>query len=662
VRHIVAHLPFLVSIATSLASIFALASAAPAASDLIERRAVGNLVMEGIPEIPAPLKERLTQFENVRSAGVVGWLPLGDGLIISTRFGETSQLHSVQSPLLYRRQLTFFNEPVAGAEVNPERPQILFLRDHGGDENLQIHLLDLKSGQTKQVSDGKSRHQAAHWDHQGRRIAFASNQRNGRDVDVYVQDLSRDGATAELILQEGGSWIPLEFSWSGDKLLVMKEISANESQLYLVNLVTKKLDEINPGQKVAFGAATFAKDDSRIFVTHDGEGEFQSLYEIDAASLKGKPLTKDVPWDVESVRLSPDGKTLAFLVNADGYSKLHLLDTKTRRHREVTDMPLGQINGLEFHPKKPELLALTYGGAKSSGDAYVFDIKRRKLTAWTQSEMGGLDVSRLVTPELIRFPTFDQVSGKPRLIPAFLYRDQTRPGKVPVIINIHGGPEAQFRPGFSASIQYFASDLGVAVIAPNVRGSSGYGKTYLTLDNGMLREDSVRDIGSLLDWIATQPGLDSSRVMVMGGSYGGYMTLASLTHYSDRLAGGVDVVGISHFLSFLKNTKSYRQDLRRVEYGDERDPNIHEYLEKISPLTNVSKIVKPLFVIQGLNDPRVPASEAEQIVKAVRDNGHEAWYLLANDEGHGFRKKANQSVYLQAVAQFVEKVLFPKRG
>jgi len=649
-------------LASCIAMCLSAAAVAPAATDAVQRRESGNLVMEEIPEIPESLKERLAQYENVRAAGVVGWLPASEGLVVSTRFGETSQLHSVQAPLFYRRQLTFFNEPVAGAEVHPERPLILFLRDSGGNENLQIHLLDLRSGQTRLLSDGKSRHQAAHWDHQGRRIAFASNQRNGRDVDVYVQDLMRDDAKAELILQEGGNWVPLEFSWSGDKLLALKEISANESQLYLVDVKTKQFREITAGPKVAFGAATFARDDSRIFVTHDGTGEFQSLYEIDVASFKAKPLTAAIPWDVESVRLSGDGKNLAFLVNADGYSKLYLLDTKSRRHREVAELPFGQIHGLEFHPKKPELLALTYGSAKSSSDAYVLDLKHKKLAAWTQSEMGGLDASRLVEPSLIHFPTFDEIAGKRRLIPAFLYRDLKRTGKLPVIINIHGGPEAQFRPGFSANIQYFASDLGVAVIAPNVRGSSGYGKTYLTLDNGTLREDSVRDIGALLDWIATQPDLDSSRVMVMGGSYGGYMTLASLTHYSDRLAGGVDVVGISHFLSFLKNTKSYRQDLRRVEYGDERDPEMEAYLERISPLTNVAKIVKPLFVIQGLNDPRVPVSEAEQIVKAVRDNGHEAWYLLAKDEGHGFRKKANQSVYLQSVALFVENVLFPRRS
>ena len=660
--HRAAQVPTIRAVLLTLLSTFGPGQIGNAEESQSPRREVGNLIMEGIPEIPEALKERLSQYENVRSAGVVGWLPEGNGLVISTRFGETAQLHSVQDPLAYRRQLTFFDEPVTGAEINPKQPLILFLKDQGGNENLQIHLLDLKSGQSKLISDGSSRHQSARWDHQGQRIAFANNQRNGRDVDVYVEDLTQPNAKAELVLQEGGSWTPLEFNWAGDKLLVQKDISANESQLYILDLASKKLRRLHPELKAAFGTASFSRDDKRLYVTHDGSGEFLSLHELDLNTFKERFLTPDISGDVEGVRLSDDGKSLAFIINSDGYSKLYVLDTQNRKFRLVPNMPLGQIHGLEFNPKNPALLALTYGSATSSGDAYVLDLKHAKLTAWTASEMGGLDVAKLVEPELIRFPTFDDVRGKRRLIPAFLFRDKKRPEKLPVIINIHGGPEAQFRPNFSANIQYFASELGVAVIAPNVRGSAGYGKTYLTLDNGMLREDSVRDIGALLDWIATQPYLDSSRILVMGGSYGGYMTLASLTHFSEKLAGGIDVVGISHFLSFLKNTKSYRQDLRRVEYGDERDPDMHEFLERISPLSNVKKIVKPLFVIQGLNDPRVPVSEAEQIVKAVRENGYESWYLLAKDEGHGFRKKANQSAYLQAVTLFVEKMLFTGRS
>jgi dipeptidyl aminopeptidase/acylaminoacyl peptidase len=264
-----------------------------------------------------------------------------------------------------------------------------------------------------------------------------------------------------------------------------------------------------------------------------------------------------------------------------------------------------------------------------------------------------------VTPTLVRFPTFDQVDGKPRTIPAFLYMPAKLPasGKVPVIISIHGGPESQAQPGFNPTTQFMVNELGVAVLAPNVRGSSGYGKTYLTLDNAEKREDSVKDIGALLDWIATQPGLDASRVGVTGGSYGGYMVLASLMHYGDRIRAGVDVVGISHFGTFLKNTEDYRRDLRRVEYGDERDPAMQAVFERISPLNHAGRITSPLFVAQGRNDPRVPYTEAEQIVKAVRGNGQPVWFLMFNDEGHGFRKKANSDYFGAATMKFWQEYL-----
>lgn len=624
----------------------------------VNRREVGNLVMENIPEIPASLKDRLNQYENIRSASVLGWLPGDQGLVISTRFAEASQLHTVKGPLQYRKQITFFDEPVGAADVNPVTQQLLFLKDKGGNENSQIYVLDMETGRSKMITDGESRNESALWDHQGQSIAFASTKRNGRDTDIYVQDLSKKDSKPELIVQEGGSWEPVEFSWDASKLLVAKGVSANENYLYLYDIKSKKLEQLFPGQTMAFGTAAFSKDGRQIFMSNDGQGEFKTLYVYDIAKKVEKPITANIKWDVDSARLSPDGKNLAFETNEGGISKLYVMDTKKLSFKELKGIPVGQIGNFFFHPQKSNFLALTLSSAKSSGDVYVYDLKSNKLQAWTESEIGGLNNKNFVEPELISYPTFDQVDGQPRMLPAFVYKSKDHKGKLPVIVSIHGGPEAQFRPGFSANFQYYATEMGVAVIAPNVRGSAGYGKTYLTLDNGYKREDSVKDIGALLDWIAKQPDLDASKVVVMGGSYGGYMTLATMTYYSDRLAGGIDVVGISHFVSFLTNTKSYRRDLRRVEYGDERDPDMKAFLDKISPLTNVNKIQKPLFVVQGLNDPRVPASEAEQIVKAVRKNGNDGWYLLAKDEGHGFRKKANQSVYLQTCVMFLEKVLF----
>ncbi|MDO8757434.1 MAG: alpha/beta fold hydrolase, partial [Elusimicrobiota bacterium] len=285
------------------------------------------------------------------------------------------------------------------------------------------------------------------------------------------------------------------------------------------------------------------------------------------------------------------------------------------------------------------------------GDIFSVDWDKRAPVRWTESETGGLPASTFVEPELIRFPTFDSVDEATRTIPAFYYRPRG-PGPFPVVVSIHGGPEGQERPWFNPTYQYWLNELGIAVLAPNVRGSDGYGKSYLLLDNGFKREDSVKDIGALLDWAAARPELDASRIGVSGASYGGYMSLASLIRYSDKIKAGVDIVGISNFVTFLKNTKEYRRDRRRAEYGDERDPAMAAHLQAISPTTLAGRIKDPLFVIQGQNDPRVPASEAEQIVSVARGGGQPVWYLLALDEGHGFAKKTNRDFMGQAVSLF----------
>jgi dipeptidyl aminopeptidase/acylaminoacyl peptidase len=297
-------------------------------------------------------------------------------------------------------------------------------------------------------------------------------------------------------------------------------------------------------------------------------------------------------------------------------------------------------------------LAFSLTSAKSPSDVHSLDTQSGKVERWTESETGGLNPAGFVEPELVRLKSFDglEISG-------FLYLPDARkfPGPRPVLVNIHGGPEGQSRPIFQARNNFWMTELGVALFYPNVRGSTGQGKTFVTLDNGFKREDTVKDIGAFLDWITRDSRFDKSRVAVTGGSYGGYMSLACMAHFSDRLRCGIDVVGISNFLTFLKNTQDYRRDLRRVEYGDERDPAMAEFLGKISPANHADQIRKPLFVVQGLNDPRVPASESQQMVKAIRDQGGTAWFLMAKDEGHGFQKKRNVDF------QFCSTVLFLKQ-
>jgi dipeptidyl aminopeptidase/acylaminoacyl peptidase len=308
------------------------------------------------------------------------------------------------------------------------------------------------------------------------------------------------------------------------------------------------------------------------------------------------------------------------------------------------------LSGLTWH-KNSRDLAFNLSSARSPLDAYSYNLESGEMERWTESETGGLDPQRFVEPELVRIKSFDglEISG-------FLYRPDVRKfrGPRPVLIQIHGGPESQSRPTFQARNNYYVNELGIAVFLPNVRGSAGFGKTFLTLDNGFKREDTVKDIGAFLDWIARDKELDKNRMAVIGGSYGGYMSLACMVHFSDRLRCGIDIVGISNFKTFMKNTSDYRRDLRRVEYGDERDPAMAAFFEKISPGNHADKIKKPLFVIQGLNDPRVPASESQQMVKAIRDRGGQVWFLMANDEGHGFHKKSNVDIQFQATVQFLK--------
>ncbi|NWG27586.1 MAG: S9 family peptidase [Ignavibacteriaceae bacterium] len=623
----------------------------------VERKEIGNLVIENIPEIPQQLKDRIFQYQSTRSASFQDWLRNDEGILISTRFGETAQFHKVKMPGGTREQITFFPEPVSGATVCPDKTKNIFLftKDVGGGEFYQIFYFDMNDGSYKMLTDGSSSNGGVSWNNKGDKFSFFSTKRNGTDWDIYVADINNP-ENAEMVLSEGGAWGAADWSRDDKSLIVGKYVSANESYFYVLDLGTKTLTQINPSpEKIAYGGTKFSKDGNGIFFTSDEKSEFKRLRYYDFASKSITVLTEDINWDVGSITLSEQGDRLAFTVNEGGMAKLYLLDTKTMKYEKVPGLPVGQVYGLSFHPDGKKL-ALVLNTPQTPGDVYVMNLSDYSLERWTYSEAGGLNTSAFVIPELIQYPTFDGVDGNPRMIPAFIYKPKGS-GPHPVVIDIHGGPEGQAVPSFNPINQYYVNELGIAVIEPNVRGSTGYGKTYLALDNGYNRENSVKDIGSLLDWIEKQPDLDAKRIAVTGGSYGGYMVLSSMFNYNDRIKCGVDIVGISNFVTFLESTQEYRRDLRRVEYGDERDPEMREFLNGISPTTNAHKITKPLFVVQGLNDPRVPYTEAEQIVDIVRKNGGEVWYLLAKDEGHGYRKKTNRDFYIWSEVLFLEKYL-----
>ncbi|MES2669583.1 MAG: prolyl oligopeptidase family serine peptidase [Pseudomonadota bacterium] len=649
------------------AALLGLACTLPAFAQTAEvkREEQGNRISENIPAIPQDLIDRLNRYQNTRGAGVAGWTKSGC-LLISTRFAETNQAHRVCQPLGMREQLTFYPEPLGGISPTPAQSAqdgFVFSKDKGGDEFSQLYWFDNADRSVTLLTDGKrTQNSGGLFSRDGKLLAYRSTARNGTDTDVWVRDIA--SGQAKPVVTTGGSWRALDFSPDGKKLLVMKGVSAAESYPGEVDLATGAVRMFPvDGGKAAFGDFAYAHDGKSVYFVSDEpvDGvaqEFQTLRHHDPAGGKLTVLSAKIPWDVAGFSLSDDGKHLAYATNEDGISRLRVLSLPSHREIKLPALPIGVFGSGAFSPDGTRL-ALTLNSATSPSDVFVIDLAKAALTRWTQSEVGGLDASKFVAPTLVRYPTFDSVDGKPRTIPAFYYRPANLPAgrKLPVVINIHGGPEGQSLPTFNPTAQFMANEMGVAMLVPNVRGSTGYGKTYLSLDNAEKREDSVKDIGALLDWIAQQPELDASRVGVVGGSYGGYMVLASLVHYSDRIRAGIDVVGISHFGTFLKNTESYRRDLRRVEYGDERDPKMADIFERISPLNNASSIKAKLFVAQGKNDPRVPWTEAEQIVKAVRANGQPVWYLLYADEGHGFRKKSNNDYFGAASVLFWEKNL-----
>jgi dipeptidyl aminopeptidase/acylaminoacyl peptidase len=616
-------------------------------------QAPGNLVVEGVPPITEELKRDVRPYLEFRAAGFNSWHPRGREMLITTRFADTPQLHSVKMPGGARKQLTFLPEPVAGGRFRPKTGEfIVFSQDIGGGEFYQLFRYDLNDGRISLLTDGKSRNTGARWAESGGWLAYTSTRRNGKDNDIYFMNPG-DPASVRLGFQvAGGGWRIEDWSPNEARLLLMEYISINESHLYLGEVKSGSKDLIFPKsvEKISYSDARFAKDGKSIYVVSDKDSEFQRLARLELKTRQLTYLTSHIRWDVDEFDLSPDGKMIAFVTNEDGVGVLHLLNTRTGKEMPVPKLPLGIPSNLEWHENGRDL-AFNLTSAQSPADAYSLDVKSGHIDRWTESETGGLNARSFVEPELVKLKSFDDTP-----ISAFIYRPDTTkfPGKRPVLINIHGGPEGQSRPAFQSRNNYYLNELGIAIVFPNVRGSSGYGKSFLTLDNGFKREDSVKDIGTIIDWAKKDPRLDSDRMAVIGGSYGGFMVLASMIYFGDQLRCGVDVVGISNFLTFLKNTQDYRRDLRRAEYGDERDPNMAEFLERMSPMTNVKKITKPLFVVQGKNDPRVPVTESEQMVKAIRENGGKVWYLMARDEGHGFRKKSN------ADFQFLSTILFLK--
>lgn len=643
----------------TLLPVFLLLALAPAqAVDVVAPNA--HLRVDGVPPISAALAAKIAPYAEFRARSVASWHPRDRALLVATRVANTTQLNRVDAPLAALVPVTDYSDPVRNGLWWPARPDsLVFVRDSGGNEQRQIYRLDRGAAEPVLLTDPARVHTPLAQNHARDRLLVATTdldktgKRENPTTDVTLLDPLDPAHARKLATLPGTGWSDASFAFDDRRIALTDARSVSDADIYVLDVDSGKRTRVlprdgeTPARPFASSSPQFSRDGKALFLTTDRDGEFQRGARLDLASGKLEYFGP-ADWDVEELAVSPDGKSVAMVINEAGIGVLRLYDADTRRVIATPALPIGQVSRVDWRPDSREI-AFNLQSAQGPSEAWSFEPASGAVTRWTRNAVQGLDASTFAAAQPIAWTSFDG-----RTIRGFITRPPARfDGPRPVIIDIHGGPEGQSRPGFMGRWNYLIDRMGIAVIEPNVRGSLGYGKTFVGLDNGRLREDSVKDIGSLLDWVATQPGLDAKRIVVAGGSYGGYMSLAVATHYSDRIAGSVDVVGIANFVTFLENTESYRRDLRRVEYGDERDPAMRAFLTSISPVTRAKDIRKPLLVAQGRNDPRVPYTESEQIVDTVKKNGAPVWYVLADNEGHGFARKDNADYFFLAMVEFI---------
>ncbi|MBT0669830.1 S9 family peptidase [Novosphingobium profundi] len=629
-------------------------SGAPALADAAKPAAI---ITQDVPAIPDDLVKATQPYLEARRADFLGWNTSDRSMLVKTRFGTTNQLHVVRAPGATRTQISFGAEPVLMGSIAPSSDHLtIVMRDNGGDEFYQLYRLE--DGRLERITDGKSRNWIGAWNAKGTLLGYTSSRRNGADMDIYAVD-PRNPKTDRLVAKvSGGGWTVAGFTADGKSLIAVNRLSINKSIVYTVDLASGAMKALtDPKADTSWVDPNVAADGTIWIVSDAGGSDFMQLGTLDPRTGTFTPRTKEA-WSVSDYALAPDGSFLAYATNEAGVSVLHVMDLPSGTVRKVSALPQGVIPwaigpAIQIAPWGE--IGFSLSSASVPGDAFSVDPKTLKVTRWTLSETGGLDAARNAQAQLVTIKSFDGEN-----VTGFLYRPDPAkfPGKRPLLFDVHGGPEGQSRPDFLGSENYYLNELGIALFFPNVRGSDGFGKRFVNLDNGpWKREDSVKDLGAFLDHFAADPTLDASRFSLYGMSYGGYMCYAAAVHFSDKLRSASCYVGITNFVTFLENTQSYRRDLRRPEYGNESIPEQRKKLEEISPLNHLDKIKIPLFVAVGGNDPRVPPSEGEQITKAMHANGQPAWFLNATNEGHGFHKKENEEYYFEASVAFWKQTL-----
>lgn len=613
-----------------------------------------NLITEGIPKVPASLARIVQPYTDGYGLPLAGWDATKHEIWVKDLRSDSTVVYRIGAPQGPTQPSLYIPTGVYDLYYQPQGKYLVYNRDTNGNEAFQMYLYNLDTSKSALLTEGKSRSTEPVWSNAGDRIIFSSSPAGAKGVSLSIIN-PLDPQTNHLLAQSSGTYFKA-YDWSpDDRQVVFIDYTSNTtSALWLIDVGTAAKTLLSPRQEKPddyYDSPQFGKDGKGIYVITDHDSDVRRLAYLELATKNPKYLSGEKS-DVEDFKIAPDGKTLAFISNEEGISHLHLIDIKSGQEKPVAKLPSGIISDLAWH-KNSQDLAFNFKSARTPTDVYSVNTETAQVLQWTRGKTGEVDISKIPEPDLIHWKSFDA-----RIISGFLYRPPTTwTGKRPVVIEIHGGPEEQYRPSFWGQDNYLLNELGVVKIYPNLRGSTGYGKTFLNLDNGLKREDSVQDLGALLDWIKSQPYLDADRVMVAGASYGGYMALSVAAKYSDRIRAAQSVVGPSNLVTFLENTEGWRRDVRRAEYGDERDPKTRAFLERIAPLNNAQRIKKPLFIVQGMNDPRVKTGEAEQMISAVKKNGTPVWYLLAKDEGHDFANQKNVDFQFYATVLFIQEYL-----
>jgi dipeptidyl aminopeptidase/acylaminoacyl peptidase len=615
-----------------------------------------ELVTEGIPQIPSAIAPLIDRYTSLYGLPLAGWSPVAHEVLLKG-LSSVAWVMKIEAPEREPVLQTYLQFPgVYDIYYQPRGQNFVYNKDTNGSEDFQLYYYDHLTHASTLLTQGKARNTEPVWSNAGDRIIYSSAAPNQEGVSLYVMSPTRPQSNRPLVASAGGYLKAYDWSPDDRHAAYCDFAAVYASTLWLVDVTTGTRTLLTPRPEGAaagyFDNPRFSKDGAGLYVITDHESDTHRLAYLDLATKRFKYLSSHVKWDVTEFEVAPDGRTVAILTNEDGISRLRLLDAATGAEKSAPRMPVGVISDLKWS-RNSEDLAFNFKSPRTPNDVFSLNAPTGTLVRWAGSVTKGIDTATLPEPKLIRWKSFDG-----RMISGFCYRPHGAfKGKRPVVIDLHGGPEMQHSPVYGYEDNYYLNELGVVKIYPNVRGSTGYGRTFRQLDDGLRREDAVKDIGALLDWIKAQPDLDAERVMVQGASYGGYLALAAGAAYNDRVRAVLSDSGPTNLVSFIESTEGWRRQLQRTEFGDERKPELRSFLERVAPLSQAHKLRKPMMIIQGQNDPRVKTSESEQLVRAVRKNGTPVWYLLAKNEGHGFVHQSNRNYRLYSVALFVQTYL-----